>query len=71
MGLPYNSAIGNNPSQKNQKENITVLDEFVEEKPKKKGKSAGGILSEYANPELWEEEKTAWEKAVAEKYTDS
>ena len=56
--------------QKKQKVIITVLDEFVGEKPNKKGKSARGILSEYANPVLWEEEKTAWEKAVAEKYAD-
>ena len=27
-----------------------------------------GILSEYANPKLWEKEKSAWAEAVVEKY---
>ncbi len=27
-----------------------------------------GSLAEYANPDLREQEKTAWEKAVKEKY---
>lgn len=58
-------------ARKNQKVIITVLDEFVEETPNKKGHSARGLLSEYANPKLWEEEKTAWEKAVEEKYADA
>ena len=57
-------------AQKNQKLIITILDEFMEEsaingltKP-----SARGILSKYANPELQKEEKSAWERAVEEKY---
>lgn len=52
--------------EKNQKVIITVLDEFVEEMPVRKGRSARGLLSEYADTGLWEKEKTAWEKAVAE-----
>ena len=58
-------------AKKNQKVIITILDEFVEETPNKKEKSARGLLSEYANPKLWEEEKTAWEKAVTEKHADA
>ena len=58
-------------AKKNQKVIITVLDEFVGETPDKKEGSARGLLSEYANPKLWEEEKTAWEKAVIEKHADA
>lgn len=62
--------LGTIQAEKNQKVIITVLDEFVEEMPAKKGRSARGLLSEYADTELWDKEKTAWEKAVAEKYAD-
>ena len=58
-------------AKKNQKVIITVLDEFVEEMPAEKEHSARGLLSEYADTGLWEKEKTAWEKAVAEKYADA
>lgn len=58
-------------AKKNQKVIITVLDEFLGETPGKKECSARGLLSEYANPKLWGEEKTAWEKAVAEKHADA
>lgn len=58
-------------AKKNQKVIITVLDEFVEEMPAKKEHSARGLLSEYADIGLWEKEKTAWEKAVTEKYADA
>lgn len=58
-------------AEKNQKVIITVLDEFAEEMPAKKEHSARGLLSEYADTGLWEKEKTAWEKAVAEKYADA
>ena len=51
-------------AEKNQKVIITVLDEFVEEMPIRKGHSARGLLSEYADTGLWE-------KAVAEKYADA
>ena len=33
-----------------------------------KGKSMKGCLKKYANPALWEEEASAWENHVAEKY---
>lgn len=55
-------------AKKNQKLIITILDEFVEEVPEVKIRSARGSLSEYANPELLKEESSAWEKAVIEKY---
>lgn len=42
--------------------------EFVEETPKKSSSSARGLLAKYANTALWEEERTAWEKATGEKY---
>lgn len=58
-------------AKKNQKVIITVLDEFMEEKPAGKGHSVKGLLSEYADTALWEKEKTAWEKAVTEKYADA
>lgn len=58
-------------AKKNQKVIITILDEFVEETPNKKEYSARGRLSEYANPKLQKEEKTAWKKAVVEKYADA
>ena len=61
--------LGDVKLKKNQKLIITVLDEFLDGVPKKEtGKSARGILSKYANNDLLEEENTAWEKAVAEKY---
>lgn len=55
-------------AKKNQKLIITVLDEFIEEIPKKSSISARGSLAKYANTALWEEEGAAWEKAVGEKY---
>ena len=58
-------------AKKNQKVIITVLDEFVEERPDKKGHLAKGMLSGYANPERLGKEKAAWEKAVVEKYADA
>ena len=59
-------------AQKNQKLIITILDEFIEEKAKEqKPQTARGILSRYADPALWEQEKTAWERAVIEKYDNA
>lgn len=55
-------------AKKNQKVIITVLDEFIEEVPKQKKRSARGLLSEYANQELQNNEQAAWERAVKEKY---
>ena len=53
---------------KNQKVIITVLDEFVEEKPAEKKTSARGMLSEYADTGLWDKEKTAWEKGIVSEH---
>lgn len=56
-------------AKKNQRLIITVLDDFISETAKTgKSKKVRGSLSEYANPDLREQEKTAWEKAVVEKY---
>lgn len=61
--------LGKIQAQKNQKLIITILDEFVEEFPQKKDEhSVRGMLAEYADPGLREQEATAWEKAVVEKY---
>lgn len=62
-------ALGKMHAKKNQKLIITILDEFVEELPKKKDiQTARGMLAKYADPELRKQEKSAWEKAVVEKY---
>lgn len=56
-------------AKKNQRLIITVLDDFISETPKaERKKTARGSLAEYANTDLREQEKTAWEKAVIEKY---
>lgn len=56
-------------AKKNQRLIITVLDDFIPETPKtEKRRTARGSLAEYANPDLKELEKTAWEKAVTERY---
>lgn len=61
--------VGKIQAQKNQKLIITILDEFVEELPKKKSaQTARGMLAKYADSKLREQEKSAWEKAVVEKY---
>ncbi|MBR4823186.1 MAG: hypothetical protein IKZ86_00170 [Spirochaetaceae bacterium] len=52
---------------KNQKLMITVLDE-AEEKKINEIKSLRGSLSKYADPNLIENEKTAWGKAMGEKH---
>ncbi len=54
-------------AKKNQKLIVTILDEFIEE-PKMKEKTVRGVLSEYANPDLWDKEATAWEEEVSKKY---
>ena len=57
------------PAKKNQR---LIMDEFINETPEeKKGQTARGSLAKYAKPELWDREKTAWEKAVIEKYGDA
>ena len=57
-------------AKKNQKVIITILDEFMEESPKRTRttEAARGSLAKYANPELWNKEGTAWEEEVGEKY---
>ncbi len=55
-------------AKKNQKLIITILDEFIEETPKKSTASSRGSLAKYANTALWEKEGTAWEEAMGEKY---
>ncbi len=52
---------------KNQKLMITVLDE-AEEKKINEIKSLRGSLSKYADPNLIENEKIAWGKAMGEKH---
>ena len=47
---------------------ITIIDEFVEPEKIHSKKQMRGILSEYANPNLIEEEKNAWERASVNKY---
>lgn len=54
--------------KKNQKLIITILDEFIEEIPKKSNTSARGSLAKYANTALWEKENTAWEDEMEEKH---
>lgn len=55
-------------AKKNQKVIVTVLDEFIEDLPKQSRTSAKGLLSEHANKELIKNERTAWERAIKEKY---
>ncbi len=60
--------LGKIHAQKNQKLIITILDEFVEELPKKKSaQTVRGMLAKYADPNLRDQEESAWEKAVLEK----
>ena len=54
--------------RKNQKVIITILDEYVEDEKHSVAGSARGMLAEYANPSLWEQEEGAWERAVSENY---
>ena len=56
-------------AQKNQKLIITILEELGEEVPKAKStKTVRGMLAKYADQSLLEQEKSAWEKPVVEKY---
>ncbi len=52
----------------NQRVIITIMDEFVEPVKDVRRNGMRGALAQYANPELREKEKGAWERAVAEKY---
>ncbi len=52
----------------NQRVIITIMDEFVEPVKAVRKKGMRGVLAQYANPELREKEKGAWERAAVEKY---
>ncbi|MBO4852233.1 MAG: hypothetical protein J5477_01215 [Schwartzia sp.] len=58
----------------NQRVIITIMDDFVEapkaacNKRAEIAKQVRGILAEYADPKLREQEKGAWERAAVEKY---
>lgn len=58
-------------AKKNQKVIITILDEFLDETPKRSITSARGSLAKYSNTALWEQEEKAWEEAVGEKYDNA
>ena len=55
-------------ARKNQKVVITILDEYIEDEKHSVPESTRGMLAEYANPALWEQEEGAWERAVSENY---
>lgn len=55
----------------NQKVIVTLMNEFVRPDADVKKKSARGVLAQYANPKLREQEEGAWERAVVEKYGHS
>ena len=50
----------------NMKVEIVIMP--LKEKRSVKVKSMKGCLKEYANPALWDEEASAWENHIAEKY---
>lgn len=69
-GTDFPNSFGLPESFKKKKLEIIIIpleDDYVSKKELKKA----GALSEYAKPELIDYEKTAWEKAVSEKYEDS
>ena len=47
------------------------MDEFVEPITPIRKKGMRGVLAQYAKPELREQEKGAWTRAVVEKYGDA
>ena len=55
----------------NQRVIITIMDEFVEPITPIRKKGMRGVLAQYAKPELREQEKGAWTRAVVEKYGDA
>lgn len=52
----------------NQRVIITVMDDFVELDVPAVKKGMRGALAEYANPNLAEKERGAWEQAVVKRY---
>ncbi|MCL2073891.1 MAG: hypothetical protein FWH18_08225 [Marinilabiliaceae bacterium] len=57
----------NLPWQSNYKK-VEIFVMPIKEKLSLKSKSMKGCLKEYANPTLWDEESSAWENHIAEKY---
>ena len=55
----------------NQRVIITIMDEFVEPITPMLKKGMRGVLAQYAKPELREQKKGAWARAVVEKYGDA
>ena len=55
----------------NQRVIITIMDEFVEPIAPMLKKGMRGVLAQYAKPELREQKKGAWARAVVEKYDDA
>ena len=55
----------------NQRVIITIMDEFVEPIAPIRKKGMRGVLAQYAKPELREQKKGAWARAVVEKYGDA
>ena len=60
--------LGKIAAKPNQRVIITIMDEFVEPVKAARKKGMRGVLAKYANPELKEKEKGAWERAAVEKY---
>ena len=54
----------------NQRVIITIMDEFVEPDTSIGKKKMRGALSQYADPDLAEKEKEAWEHEAVKKYGD-
>ena len=54
------------PWRSNMKVEVFIVP--FKEKRAVRGKSMKGCLKEYANPALWDEEGSAWENHIAEKY---
>ena len=52
----------------NQRVIITIMDEFIEPDNAVQKRSMRGALARYADPELAEKEKGAWERAAVENY---
>lgn len=52
----------------NQRVIITIMDEFVEPAKTARKKGMRGVLTQYADAALAENEKGAWERAMVEKH---
>lgn len=55
-------------SMRHQNVEVTVRSQTPQKK--KQPGSMMGCLKEYANPDLWEQEEGAWERAAVEKYLE-